>query len=195
MGESPILSAITMTLFKTTLISVILLGSPLVAHATSFDCNLGRSATEKLICHNEYLSKLDDELGKLYWKARRAVTDKRSFRADSDAKWTWRETHCTDETCLTTWYSGRIGELQQMVDDLQSISKPSPVRTASANLLAEPTTAMGRCTIAEPGMISLDNCRSLMKSNMHWKYDVHGGDWFCGVAVLDESKLPKVALQ
>jgi uncharacterized protein len=195
MGESPILSAITMTLFKTTLISVILLGSPLVAHATSFDCNLGRSATEKLICHNEYLSKLDDELGKLYWKARRAVTDKRSFRADSDAKWTWRETHCTDETCLATWYSGRIGELQQMVDDLQSISKPSPVRPASVNLLAEPTPAMGRCTIAEPGMISLDNCRSLMKSNMHWKYDVHGGDWFCGVAVLDESKLPKVALQ
>ncbi len=34
-----------------------------------------------------------------------------------------------------------------------------------------------------------------MKSNMHWKYDVHGGDWFCGVAVLDESKLPAVALQ
>lgn len=195
MGESPILSAITMTLFKTTLISVILLGSPLVAHATSFDCNLGRSATEKLICHNEHLSKLDDELGKLYWKARRAVTDKRSFRADSDAKWTWRETHCTDETCLATWYSGRIGELQQMVDDLQSISKPSPVRPSSVNLLAEPAIAMGRCTIAEPGMISLDNCRSLMKSNMHWKYDVHGGDWFCGVAVLDESKLPKVALQ
>jgi uncharacterized protein len=195
MGESPILSAITMTLFKTTLISVILLGSPLVAHATSFDCNLGRSATEKLICHNEHLSKLDDELGKLYWKARRAVTDKRSFRADSDAKWTWRETHCTDETCLTTWYSGRIGELQQMVDGLQSISKPSPVRPASVNLLAEPAIAMGRCTIAEPGMISLDNCRSLMKSNMHWKYDVHGGDWFCGVAVLDESKLPEVALQ
>ena len=184
-----------MTLFKTTLISVILLGSPLVAHATSFDCNLGHSATEKLICHNEYLSKLDDELGKLYWKARRAVADKHSFRTDSDAKWTWRETHCTDETCLTTWYSGRIEELQQMVDDLQSISKPSPVRAASVNLLAEPTIAMGRCTIAEPGMISLDNCRSLMKSNMHWKYDVHGGDWFCGVAVLDESKLPTVALQ
>jgi uncharacterized protein len=195
MGENPILPAITMTLFKTTLISVILLGSPLVAHATSFDCNIGRSATEKLICHNETLSKLDDELGKLYWTARRAVADKRSFRADSDAKWTWRETHCTDEACLATWYSGRIEELQQMVDDLQSISRRSPVRTASVNLSAESSIAMGQCTIAEPGMISLDNCRSLMKSTMHWKYDVHGGDWFCGVAVLDEPKLPTVALQ
>jgi len=184
-----------MTLFKTTLISMILLGSPLVAHATSFDCNLGHSAAEKLICHNPDLSKLDDELGKLYWKARRAVADKHSFRTDSDAKWTWRETHCTDETCLTTWYSGRIGELQQMVDDLQSISTPSPVRTASERVLPEPAIAIGRCTVAEPGMISLDNCRSLIKSNMHWKYDAHGGDWFCGVAVLDESKLPAVALQ
>ncbi len=185
-----------MTLFKTTLISVFLLGSPLVAHATSFDCNLGRSATEKLICHNESLSKLDDELGKLYWKARHAVADKRSFRADSDAKGPCRQTHCTNETCLTTWYSGRIEELQQMVDDLQSFSKPSPVRTTSVSLLTEATIAIGRCTFAEPGMISLDNCRSLMKSNMRWKYDVHGGDWFCGVAVLkDEQKLPTVALQ
>jgi uncharacterized protein len=195
MSDRPILPAITMTLFKTTLFSMLLLGSPLVAHATSFDCNLGHSATEQLICHNPGLSKLDDELGKLYWKARRAVADKRSFRADSDAKWTWRETHCTDETCLTTWYSGRIGELQQMVDDLQSISTPSPVRTAAERVLPEPAIAIGQCTVAEPGMISLDNCRSLINSNMHWKYDAHGGDWFCGVAVLDESKLPAVALQ
>ena len=127
-----------MTLFKTTLLSMILLGGPLVAHATSFDCNLGHSATEKLICHNPDLSKLDDQLGKLYWKARRAVADKRSFRADSDAKWSWREAHCTDETCLTTWYSGRIEELQQLVDDLRSISTPSPVRTASEGVLQEP---------------------------------------------------------
>jgi len=184
-----------MTLFKTSLISLILSSSPLVAHATSFDCSLGHSATEKLICHNQDLSKLDDELGKLYWKVRRTVADKRSFRADSDAKWTWRETHCADEACLTTWYSGRIEELQQWVDALQSISKPSPVRMASERALSQPTIAIGQCTVAEPGMLSLDNCRSLMKSNMHWKYDVHGGDWFCGVAVLDESKLPAVALQ
>lgn len=184
-----------MTLFKTTLISIFLLGSPLAACATSFDCTVGRSATEQLICHNSDLSKLDDELGKLYWKARRTVADKRSFRADSDAKWTWREANCKDATCLTTWYASRIGELQQLVDDLQSISKPSPVHTASVRVLPEPAIATGRCTVAEPGMISLDKCRSLMKSNVRWKYDTHGGDWFCGVAVLDESKLPTVALQ
>jgi len=195
MHEKSIILVTTMTLFKTALITAILLSSPLVAHATSFDCNRGHSVAEKLICHNPDLSKLDDELGKLYWKARRAVADTRSFRADSDAKWTWRETHCTDETCLTTWYSGRIEELRRLVDDLQFIPKPAPVRTASEQALPEPTIAIGQCTVAQPGMISLDHCRSLMKANMHWKYDVHGGDWFCGVAVLDESKLPKVSLQ
>lgn len=195
MSERPILLVTTMTLFKTALITVILLGSPLAAHATSFDCKLGHSVAEKLICHSPDLSKLDDELGKLYWKARRAVADTRSFRADSDAKWTWREAHCTDETCLTTWYSGRIEELRRLVDDLPLISKPSPVHTASEQALPEPTIAIGQCTVAQPGMISLDHCRSLMKANMRWKYDARGGDWFCGVAVLDESKLPKVALQ
>ena len=184
-----------MTLFKTTLISLILMSGPLAAHATSFNCNIGRSATEQMICHDPDLSKLDDELGKLYWKARRAVPDERSFRADSDAKWMWRETHCTDQACLTTWYSGRIGELQQLIDDLQPISRPSPVRTAPERTLQEPAIAIGQCTVAQPGMVSLDNCRSLIKSNMHWKYDVHGGDWFCGVAVLDASKLPAVTLQ
>jgi uncharacterized protein len=195
MGESSILSAIAMTLFKTFLTALILVSGPLVAHATSFDCSLGHSATENLICHNQDLSKLDDELGNLYWKARHTVADKRSFRKDSDAKWTWRETHCTDEACLITWYSGRIEELQQLVDALQSTSKPLPASKVSEHALPQPTIAMGQCTLTEPGMLSLDNCRSLMKSNMRWKYDVHGGDWFCGVAVLDESKLPALASQ
>jgi hypothetical protein len=44
-------------------------------------------------------------------------------------------------------------------------------------------------------MLSLDNGRSLVKSNMYWKYDVHGGDRFCGVAVRDKLKLPVIALQ
>jgi hypothetical protein len=107
----------------------------------------------------------------------------------------WRETHCRDAACLTTWYSGRIGELQQMVDGLQAITKPSPVRTASERTFPAPVIAIGQCTVAQPGMVSVDNCRSLIKSSMRWKYDEHGGDWFRGVAVLDESKLPAFALQ
>jgi uncharacterized protein len=187
-----------MTLFKTTLLTVLLLVSPVAARATSFDCSHGQSAAEKLIYHNPDLSKLDDELGKLYWKARSGVADKRSFRADSDTKWAWRETHCTDNACLTSWYSGRIEELRELVDTLQSFSKPSrssTLRTPHEPALLESRTTIGQCTTAEPGMISLDECRTLMKSDMHWKYREHGGDWFCGMAVLDQSKLPKVALQ
>jgi uncharacterized protein len=188
-----------MTLFKTALLTTLLttlpLTGPVTAQATSFDCSYGHSTAEKLICHNADLSKLDDELGKLYWKARSGVADKRSFRADSDAKWAWRETHCADEICLTSWYSGRIEELRQLVDTLQSFSRPSPPRKAREPAPLESRAAIGQCTAAEPGMVSLDECRTLMKSDMHWKYKEHGGDWFCGMAVLDQSKLPTVALQ
>lgn len=184
-----------MPLFKTTLLTVLLFTSPLAAHATSFNCSRGHSTAETLICHNPDLSKLDDELGKLYWKARGRVADKRSFRADSDAKWAWREAHCADDACLTNWYSGRIEELRQLVDTLQSFARSSPQRAARERPPPESRAAIGQCTVAKPGMISLDECRTLMKSDVRWKYNEHGSDWFCGMAVLDQSQSPTVALQ
>jgi uncharacterized protein len=96
----------------------------LPAHATSFDCNKGRSIPEQLICHQPALSSLDDQLGKLYWQARRNVANPRAFRADSDSKWAWREAHCSDEACLKSWYLGRIAELQQLLANLPHATPP-----------------------------------------------------------------------
>jgi uncharacterized protein len=106
------------------------------AHATSFDCNKGRSVPEQLICHTGDLSKLDDQLGKLYWQARRRVDNPKAFRADSDSKWAWRETNCRDEACLKTWYSGRIEELQQLLASL-----PGGRRAAAVPASVSPDTA------------------------------------------------------
>ncbi|RFU46849.1 hypothetical protein D0B32_15580 [Paraburkholderia sp. DHOC27] len=91
---------------------------PVSVHATSFDCARGRSIPEQLICHTTDLSRLDDQLGRLYWQARRRVDDPKAFRADSDSKWSWREAHCREEACLRTWYGGRIEELQQLLASL-----------------------------------------------------------------------------
>jgi uncharacterized protein len=88
------------------------------AHATSFDCSKGRSLTEKMICHDPVLSKLDDTLGRLYWKARRQQihsSERRAFIADSDNKWAWREANCRDVSCLGAWYAARIGELEDQL--------------------------------------------------------------------------------
>jgi Uncharacterized protein conserved in bacteria, putative lipoprotein len=124
-----------MTVIRPLLIAALMLAHP-VAHATSFDCNRGRSLTEKMICNDPALSKLDDTLGQLYWKARRRVSNRRAFLTDSDSKWAWREANCRDAACLGTWYATRIEELQTLIEGMQpgtpppSASRLSPTRDA-----------------------------------------------------------------
>lgn len=142
-----------MKIHRTVCLASLLLIHP-VAHATSFDCNKGRSATEQMICHHADLSKLDDQLGKLYWQARRAVPNKKAFRADSDSKWAWREAHCTDEACLNTWYNERIDQLQQLLAGLQSgqSGQPDqPLQSAPRPLdaPAAPATRVERSELAQ----------------------------------------------
>lgn len=84
-----------MNLFRSLLIAGLLLAHP-CANATSFDCQRGRSPTERMICGDPALSTLDDTLGQLYWKARRRVTARRAFIDDSDSKWAWREANCRE---------------------------------------------------------------------------------------------------
>ena len=114
-----------MKIFRYVLLTGLILNH-VSANATSFDCNKGHSIAERLICHTPELSKLDDQLGKLYWKARRAAPDRRAFIADSDSKWAWREAHCSDDVCLTAWYTGRIAELQQSLSGVQQPDAPAP---------------------------------------------------------------------
>jgi uncharacterized protein YecT (DUF1311 family) len=183
------------------------------AHATSFDCNKGRSVPEQLICHTVDLSKLDDQLGKLYWQARRRVDNPKAFRADSDSKWAWREANCRDETCLRTWYSGRIEELQQLLASLPTGSRAAPAPaspapdTAGASepaapplralpvdagrrafaSVSEPTAQPLQCTAAEPGIALHEQCSTVLKQDARWQYPPRPGDWFCGVATLAQT--------
>jgi uncharacterized protein len=77
---------------------------------------LPASAAGVVICNDPALSKLDNTLGQLYWKARRRVGNRRAFLTDSDSKWAWREANCRDAACLGTWYATRIEELQKLID-------------------------------------------------------------------------------
>ncbi|RKE35169.1 hypothetical protein B0G76_1227 [Paraburkholderia sp. BL23I1N1] len=165
----------------------------LSAHATSFDCNRGRSLTERMICNDPALSKLDDTLGQLYWKARRRVINRRAFLTDSDSKWAWREANCRDAACLGTWYATRIEELQRLIESMRTgtverpdgRAEPDPQRKAVMPALQQTETAMLRCTPANPGIVMNDQCSTVLKENAgRWKYQPHGGDWFCGLAML-----------
>lgn len=213
------------------LIAALMLVS-LSAHATSFDCNKGRSPTERMICNDPALSTLDDTLGQLYWKARRRVVDRRAFLNDSDSKWAWREANCRDAACLSTWYATRIEELQVLNASLQAGTQPAvkslaasamqiaPAAATAATAAPRPTqstaavtppasnnqhkpplppapkttTAMLQCTAANPGIVVNDQCATVLRENgSRWKYKPHGGDWFCGVAMLEPAATTEVA--
>lgn len=179
------------------LIATLMLVS-LSAHATSFDCNKGRSPTERMICNDPALSTLDDTLGQLYWKARRRVVNRRAFLVDSDSKWAWREANCRDAACLSTWYATRIEELQRLNASLQAGTEPALKSLAAAPMPLSPapktTTAMRQCTAANPGIVVNDQCSTVLNENGgRWKYKPHGGDWFCGVAMLEPTATTEVA--
>ncbi|WP_027212075.1 lysozyme inhibitor LprI family protein [Burkholderia sp. WSM2232] len=196
----------------------VMLAALLIAHssaqAASFDCSKGRSLTEKMICNDPALSRLDDTLGQLYWKARRRVSDRRAFITDSDSKWAWREANCRDAACLGTWYATRIDELQQVLARMQRGSAASETASASASNTATPPhasaaakrgqperpdkppmstpstadTAMLECTASHPGLVIGEQCPNVIRQNgSPWKYRAHGDDWFCGVATLERS--------
>jgi uncharacterized protein len=138
--ENPCTAGTAMKVFRPLLIAGLML-THLAAHATSFDCNRGHSLTEKMICNDPALSKLDDTLGQLYWKARRRVTNRRAFLTDSDSKWTWREENCRDAACLDKWYTTRIDELQRLIESMQTGTGQAVVAASSALPAVAPAAA------------------------------------------------------
>jgi hypothetical protein len=201
-----------MTRIRPLLIAALMLAHPF-AHATSFDCNRGRSLTEKMICNDPTLSKLDDTLGQLYWKARRRVVDRRAFLDDSDSKWAWREANCRDAACLGTWYATRIEELQRLIDSMRTGTPLAPSSASAVAVATGPgasgdrrkpsmTTALAaattplQCTAANPGPVVNEQCSTVIRETGNpWKYKVHGGDWFCGVAMVGSSQMQASASQ
>ncbi|WP_233804287.1 lysozyme inhibitor LprI family protein [Paraburkholderia sp. HP33-1] len=169
-----------MNLFRPLLIAGLLLAHP-YANATSFDCQRGRSPTERMICGDSALSTLDDTLGQLYWKARRRVAQRRAFIDDSDSKWAWREANCRDATCLRTWYETRIDELQRLLASLPGGARHSASPAADPEV--DPSSL--QCTAAKPGLIINEQCASVIgQSGKQWKYQPSDAEWFCGVASL-----------
>jgi hypothetical protein len=83
--------------------------------APSFDCARARSTSEKIICADPELSRLDRDLGRLHARARDAAPDPAAFKRQSDAQWFQRERSCRDRDCLLRWYAMRREQLTAFV--------------------------------------------------------------------------------
>jgi hypothetical protein len=121
------------------------------------------------------------------------VINRRAFLTDSDSKWAWREANCRDAACLGASYATRIGELQRLIESMRTgtldgpdvPAEPGTQRKAVMPARQQTETAMFRCTAANSGIVVNDQCSTVIKENTgRWKYQPHGGDWFCGLAML-----------
>jgi uncharacterized protein YecT (DUF1311 family) len=77
----------------------------------SFDCNKARSPSETLICGDQQLSALDNELAAIYERAKVAAADKAELKNQAVSAWNWREQNCTDKSCILGWYGNRKRDL------------------------------------------------------------------------------------
>lgn len=90
----------------------------------SFDCSKARSASERMICSDAELARLDRELGQVYARAKIATTDRPAFQRQQDREWRMREALCRDRTCLLRWYAQRR---QQLVTVIERRDQPKPM--------------------------------------------------------------------
>lgn len=79
------------------------------AHAASFDCAKAGAKVEKLVCDTLSISKLDDELGKLYQEVLSKANEEQKQLLVAEQKHWLKHTRnvCGDESCLKVAYWSR----------------------------------------------------------------------------------------
>ena len=110
-------------------IAAVTLGIPSAPRAATFDCTKARSPSEVLICNDPQLSKMDDALGALYWRAKSHVSDPVAFKKQTNAEWRIREKTCVDRQCMIDWYQRRTAQLSAILNQPSIASSQSPAAT------------------------------------------------------------------
>lgn len=89
-----------------------LFGLMMPVHAASFDCGGTKTQVEKIICEDEYLSRLDDALNREYINRLRKQTGLLKLKSEQ-RKWLKEVRNtCSDITCLRTSYEARIRQIK-----------------------------------------------------------------------------------
>jgi len=107
-------------------------------YAASFDCVKAKSRAEILICSDSELSTLDDDLAKIYSKAKSLASSPAEFKAQGEREWKKRETTCIDKQCLLAWYSQRRDQLLSVINAQTSKPQPPPSQSAKDSAIITP---------------------------------------------------------
>lgn len=92
------------------------------AEAASFDCAKAKSTPEKLICSNQELSLLDDNLKVVFESAKAKSKDLTLFKEISRQQWNEREKSCRDYQCLKQWYLKQINYYENLYTQQNKLS-------------------------------------------------------------------------
>lgn len=114
------------------LLAIAILLKPLVVHAASFDCTKATSRVEKLICADDVLSKLDDELATAFRTASDVADAAHQVRREQ-SQWLASRNACGDRACIKSAYDRRLADLRTARVSSQA-GKPTsaPVMDADA---------------------------------------------------------------
>lgn len=82
------------------------------AQAASFDCGKAQSKVEKMICADAELSRLDEEIAKVYGEVLKKITDEALLKKQQRG-WFKARNRCKDISCLNDHYRGRLAELNE----------------------------------------------------------------------------------
>ena len=102
---------------KIWIVGIVLLAICKGTFAASFDCNKAATATEKAICSDTELSKLDETMGAVYTKVYSINPDIKSSQRD----WIKGNRQCSESSnlvnCLKESYKNRLSGLTQLTDE------------------------------------------------------------------------------
>lgn len=100
----------------------------------SFDCVNARSRSERMICSDVELARLDRELGRVYARAKKSTPDRAAFRRQQEQEWRMRESICRDRDCLLRWYARRHQQLTQVIEGQGAMPPPTYLRSYPADM-------------------------------------------------------------
>lgn len=82
------------------------------AHAASFDCGKAQPKIEKMICADAELSRLDEEIAKVYGEVLKKFPDEALLKKQQHG-WLKARNRCKEISCLSDYYRGRLAELNE----------------------------------------------------------------------------------
>lgn len=126
------------------ILTIFLIISATNVFAASFTCTKASTAIEKMICADENLSKLDEDLSKIYKQALSAEKFKEELKKQQLMWIKMVRNTCKDTKCLKVRYDERIAALNNSIIDAGTTQHTNGMRTSENKAELIPKDVSGK---------------------------------------------------